>query len=82
MYQRKQHDEDFVKDCIQIVHSCGNHWTVASTIKCEDEELVFNSLNDDLDDDTKGIIQNLFSCKNIYMATCQKQVGSHDWSLQ
>ena len=81
LYQRKQRGEHFVKDCIQIVHSRGNHWIVASTINCEDEVLVYDSLNDDLDDDTKGIIQNLFSCKNINMATCQKQVGPHDCGL-
>ena len=80
LYQRKQRGEHFVKDCIQIVHSRGNHWIVASTIKCEDEVLVFDSLYDDLDD-TKGVIQNLFSCKNINMVTCQKQVGLHDCGL-
>ena len=40
---------------------------MASTIKCEDEVLVFDALYDDLDDDTKSIIQNLSSCKNINM---------------
>ena len=63
LYRRKQHGEHFAKDCIQIVHSCGNHWTVASTIKFEDEILVFDSPYDDLDDDTEGIIQNLFSVR-------------------
>ena len=47
LYQRKQfaHGEHYVKDCIQIVHSHGNHWIVASTINCEDEILVYDSLN-------------------------------------
>ena len=81
LYQRKQHSEHFVKDSIQIVHSRGNHWLVASTIKCEDEVLVFDSLYADLDDDTRNIIQNLFACKNIKMATCQKQLGAHDCGL-
>ena len=83
LYQRNQRGEHFVKDCIQIVHSHGNHWIVASTIRCEDdhEVWVFDSLYDDLDDDTKSIIQNLFSCENINLVTCQKQVGLHDWSL-
>ena len=29
LYQRKQCGEHFVEDCIQIVHSHGNHWIVA-----------------------------------------------------
>ena len=81
LYQRKQHIVHFVKESIQIIHSHGNHWLVASTMKCEDEVLVFDPLHDDLDDDTRNIIQNLFSCKNIKMATCQKQLGIHDCGL-
>ena len=34
---------------IIIVCSRGNHWIVASTIKCEGELLVFDLLHDDLD---------------------------------
>ena len=43
--------------------------------------LIHYNYYDDLDDDTKGIIENLFSCKNINMVTCQKQVGLHDCGL-
>ena len=56
LYQRKQRGEYFVIDCIQIVHSRGNHWIVASTINCEDEVLVY----DDLDDDTKVLYKFCF----------------------
>ena len=70
-----------LKTVFKIVHSHGNHCIVASTMKCEDELLVFDSLNDDLDDDTKSIMRKLSSCKNINMATCKKQVGPHDCGL-
>lgn len=81
LYQRKQHSEHFLKVSKLYIRSRGNYWLVASTMECEDEVLVFDSLYDDLDDDTRNIIQNLFSCKNIKMATCQKQLGAHDCGL-
>ena len=38
-------------------------------------------LNDYLGDNTKSIKQNLFSCKKINIATCQKQERLHDYGL-
>lgn len=81
MYQRKQHNKHIVKESTQIIYSHSNHWILASTIQCEDEVLIFDSLYDDLAGDTRNIIQNLFLCKNIKMATCQKQLGAHDGCL-
>ena len=45
LYQRKKCGDHFIKNCIQIVHSCSN-----------DEVLVFDSLYDNLDDTTKSIL--------------------------
>ncbi len=42
---------------VQIVHSHGNHWIVASTINCQQGEVaVFDSLYASIDESTKAVI--------------------------
>ena len=46
-----------------------------------DEVLVYDSVYNSVDDDTVGIIKNLFCCDNIKMVECQNQCGSNDCGL-
>ena len=82
LYQRKKHNGKFVKDNIEIIYSRDSHWIVATTMMCKnDEVLVYDSVFNFLDDDTVGIIRNLFGCDNVKMVECQKQHGSNDCGL-
>ena len=67
LYQRKKHNNKFVKDNLEIIHSRDSHWTVATSMMCRkgDKVLVYDSVFNSLDDDTVGIIKNLFCCDNI-----------------
>ena len=81
-YQRKKHNK-FVKDNLEMIHSCDSHWIVATSMmrRKGDEVLVYDLVFNSLDDDTVGIIKNLFCCDNIKMVECQKQCGSNDRGL-
>ena len=82
LYQRKKHNGKFVKDNIEIIYSRDSHWIVATTMMCRnDEVLVYDSVFNFLDDDTVGIIRNLFGCDNVKMVECQKQHGLNDCGL-
>ena len=67
---------------LQVIHSRGNHWIVASTILsdagCVD---VYDSLYDSLDDGSVDIITHLFGELKINMAPLKKQHGSSDCGL-
>ena len=67
LYQRKKHNNKFVKDNLEIIHSCDSHWIVATSMmrRKGDEVLVYNLVFNSLDDDTVGIIKNLLCCDNI-----------------
>lgn len=82
LYQRKKHSETFLKDHIEIIHSRNDHWIVATTMMCKDEVVVYDSAFNSLDDDTLGIVHNLFCCTSVKMAACQKQEqGTNDCGL-
>ena len=82
LYQQKKHNSKFVKDNIEIIYSRDSHWIVATTMMCRnDEVLVYDSVFNSLDNDTVGIIRNLFCCDNIKMVECQKQRGLNDCGL-
>ena len=72
-----------MKDNLEIIHSRDSHWIVATSMMCRnsDEVLVYDSVFNSLDDDTVGIIKNLFCCDNIKMVECQKQCDSNDCGL-
>ena len=48
-------------NAIQIIHSGGNHWIVATTLRCNPEEVrVFDSLYESLDTETVNVVNRLF----------------------
>ena len=51
LLHRKQ---EKIKQGVQIIHSCGNHWIMASTLRCSKSEVhIFDSLHMSVDTDTK-----------------------------
>ena len=68
---------------LQVIHCCSrNHWIVASTKGCKDDEVnVYNSVYSTLDDETNEVIANLFHSPTVLMIKTQKQEGSKDCGL-
>lgn len=68
---------------LQIVHTRGNHWIVASTILSPPGVImVYDSLYDQIDCETVHVILNLFGGNGeIEMARIQKQNGTNDCGL-
>ena len=68
---------------IQIIHSRGNNWIVASTVFAkEDEVVVYDSICTSIDVDTLGVLKNLFeetAC--FYVAKSSKQTGGKDCGI-
>ena len=76
--QQPSHNE------IQIIHSRGNHWIVASTLLSEKEYVnIYDSLYDSLDEDTVKSVKFLFKDESIkvQMTKVQKQCGGDDCGL-
>ena len=70
------------KDQLQVIHSRGDHWIVASVVECiSDEVLVYDYLYGTLDTATLDVIANLFHCSMVKMLECQKQKGGTDCGL-
>ena len=70
---------------IQIIHTRGNHWIVASTVGCSEGEVkVYNSLYQSVHDDTRSLVINLFELGNnpkITLLNTNKQGGGADCGL-
>ena len=72
---------------VQIVHSRGNHWIVASTINCKQGEVaIFDSLYTSIDESTKAIITSVFQAPEngtltIRYVNTQKQADTNDCGL-
>jgi len=67
---------------LQIVHSRGNHWIVASTLLSEKGHVnAYNSLYDSVDEDTLKSIKFLFKDESLMMIEVQKQCGGDDCGL-
>ena len=78
LYQAKKPACKPLKDHLQIIHSRGDHWIVASTVSSKDV-LVFDSVYCQLDSATKDIIENLFLPDTIKVVQgMQKQEGGRD----
>ena len=63
---------------LQIVHTRGNHWIVASTIECKNEILIFDSLYLDVDEHnyTKELITEMLGMGlDIRLEKAPKQKG-------
>lgn len=77
---------DAVKNKVQIIH-CNkrHHWIVATTVKCENGQvLVIDSLYKSLDDETKDTVCQLFQIKTpsvIKVVNPQRQKGGKDCGL-
>ena len=77
---------DAVKNKVQIIH-CDkrHHWIVATTVKCENGQvLVIDSLYKSIDDETKSTVCRLFQSKEppvIKVINPQRQKGSKDCGL-
>ena len=69
-------------DQLQIVHSRGDHWVLASTVGCENGKVnVYDSVYSSLDEMTKQVVFNLFNHRPINMIDSQRQEGGMDCGL-
>ena len=67
---------------LQIVHSRGNHWIVASTLISKPNSVsVYDSLYDSLDEESLKVIQYLFGVEEVCVVPVQKQQGYNDCGL-
>ena len=68
---------------VQIIHSRGNHWIVASTIHARDG--VFQGYDSDYsteDDRTRSVINNLFPpSSSVELIKLQKHIGGKECGL-
>ena len=63
---------------LQIIHTRGNHWIVATTIGCTDEVVVFDTLYSTVDKLTEELILRIFGVKQLRMENAIKQKGFKD----
>ena len=64
---------------LQIIHSKGNHWIVASTVLSLPTVQVFDSLYSSVDDITTRLLTNLFGINvTVEMGPCPQQDGTAD----
>lgn len=80
LYQVKKPAFKPLKDQLQIIHSRGDHWIVASTVSSKDV-IVFDSVYHSLDSATKDVIANLFLPDTTKIVESQKQEGGRDCGL-
>ena len=68
---------------LQVLHSRGNHWIVASTLGCSAGEVsVFDSLYPSVDEGTLGLLKQLFGVHiKVKMESCPKQADVSDCGL-
>ena len=67
---------------LQIIHSRGDYWIVASTVGSNGDEVqVCDSVYNTLDKTTLDVIATLFYSSTVKMVMCQKQEGGTDSRL-
>ena len=68
---------------LQIIHSRGNHWIVATNIGCTPKSKlqVFDSLYSSVDKETTKLLTNLFGPSTIKMGASPQQNGTTDCGL-
>ena len=68
---------------IQVLHSRGNHWIVATTVGCSaGEVIVFDSLYSSVDEATLNLFKQLFGVHiKVKLERCPKQIGGRDCGL-
>ena len=83
LYQSKTRDIPTQNQCVQIIHSGGNHWIVASnSLSVGGVVKVYDSVYDHVDEETAIVINNLFGKEcSIQVVKRQKQTGGRDCGL-
>ena len=87
LYQSKKkkkrlEDCNNVKDQIQVIHSRGDHWIVASSVGSKDGLVcVYDSVYSNIDNATTEVISNLFGTTSTKMIAVQRQRGGVDCGL-
>lgn len=67
---------------LQIVHSRGNYWIVASTLISKPNSVsVYDSLYDSIDEESLKVIRYLFGVEEVCVVPVQKQQGYNDCGL-
>ena len=67
-----------VSNGLQIVHTRGSHWIVATTIGYTDEVVVFDTLYSTVDKHTEELILRIFGVQQLRMEKASKQKGVRD----
>lgn len=80
LLQAKKQTKQDNKQQIQIIHSRGDHWLVASTVlSSKDEVKVYDSVYRTIDRTTRSIISNLFqSSSSTELVKINRQTGGRD----
>ena len=83
LLQNKKCSSAFELNKVQIIHSRGDHWIVATTVRCDQHFVkVFDSIYDSVDDGTKEVISNVFGSSAIPQSVkIAKQTGVDDCGL-
>ena len=64
---------------LQVIHSRGNHWILASNIGCGNGEVsVYDSVYSSVDKATMAIITHLFQSSKVKIVKSPKQMGGSD----
>ena len=72
----------YLPDCLQIIHSRQSHWVVATTVRCNNNEVIlYDSMYEEIDENTANVIYNLFNTRTVKIAKCQQQEGAVDCGL-
>ena len=67
---------------LQILHSGGNHWIVASTISAPNDVVnVYDSIYYTISEETKVLISNAFEAPSNQVVVIQRQTGGQDCGL-
>ena len=70
----QQNVQNTITEGVQIVHSCGDHRIVVSSLECtKDEVHVYDSVYEEVDDDTRTVIQNLFGPEKVCISMVEMQ---------
>ena len=80
LLQTRKHPGEEKKEQIQIVHSRGDHWIVASSIHAAGTEvLVYDSVYRTLESTTNSVILNLFpTSTSAQLVEISRQIGGED----
>ena len=83
LLQNKRSSSALELNKIQIIHSHGDHWIVATSVEYDQHLVkVFDSIYDSVDDGTKEVILNVFGSSAIPQCVkIEKQTGVDDCGL-